>query len=72
MTPDGRLPAVFFDRDPSVVARDLLGCVVIRDAPEGIVSIRLVEVEAYGGLNDPGSHARHGRTARNAAMLMLC
>jgi DNA-3-methyladenine glycosylase len=32
------------------------------------VTLRLTEVEAYGGPEDPGSHARHGRTARNAAM----
>jgi DNA-3-methyladenine glycosylase len=30
--------------------------------------VRLTEVEAYGGPEDPGSHARHGLTARNASM----
>jgi DNA-3-methyladenine glycosylase len=29
---------------------------------------RLVEVEAYDGANDPGSHAFRGRTPRNASM----
>jgi DNA-3-methyladenine glycosylase len=32
------------------------------------VSIRLTEVEAYGGADDPGSHAYRRRTARNATM----
>ena len=45
-------------------ARTLLGQFLIRD---GVV-LRITEVEAYGGPEDSASHARHGRTARNAAM----
>jgi DNA-3-methyladenine glycosylase len=32
------------------------------------VAVRITEVEAYDGGNDPGSHAYKGRTARNAVM----
>ncbi len=32
------------------------------------VTLRITEVEAYGGSGDSASHARHGRTARNAPM----
>jgi len=32
------------------------------------VSLRLTEVEAYAGPDDPGSHAYRSRTARNAVM----
>ena len=32
------------------------------------VTVRLTEVEAYRGADDPGSHAHRGRTARNATM----
>jgi DNA-3-methyladenine glycosylase len=34
----------------------------------GDVALRLTEVEAYDGANDPGSHAHRGRTRRNAVM----
>ena len=46
------------------VAPLLLGAVLTA----GGVSVRLTEVEAYGGADDPGSHAFRRRTPRNAAM----
>ncbi|QAY64714.1 DNA-3-methyladenine glycosylase [Xylanimonas allomyrinae] len=50
------------------VARDLLGAWLVRRTAEGAVALRVTEVEAYDGENDPGSHAFRGRTARNATM----
>lgn len=67
------LPAVaraeWFARDALEVAPDLLGG-RLRAADEAgaVVVIRLTEVEAYRGSDDPGSHAFRGRTARNAVM----
>jgi DNA-3-methyladenine glycosylase len=58
------LPRAFYDRPVLAVARDLLGAVVVRDE----VHLRITEVEAYDGANDPASHAYRGRTARNAVM----
>lgn len=54
--------------DPLWVARNLLGCEVRSDSPEGRVAVRLVEVEAYRGDDDPASHCYRGRTERNAVM----
>ena len=50
------------------VARRLLGATVTSDLDGERVAARIVEVEAYGGEDDPASHAYRGRTARNASM----
>lgn len=58
----------WFARPVLDVARDLLGATLVRRTPEGEVRVRLVEVEAYDGPNDPGSHAYRGLSRRNATM----
>src|SRR5260370_36592556 len=50
------------------VARGLLGKVVAHRTPEGLTVGVIVEVEAYGGADDPASHAYAGQTARNSVM----
>lgn len=50
-------------------ARSLLGSRLLRVDPDGGRRLgRIVEVEAYVGEEDRASHARMGRTARNAPM----
>jgi DNA-3-methyladenine glycosylase len=63
-----RLDRAFFARDVLEVARDLVGCVVRHRAPDGVVAVRLSEVEAYAGESDPGSHAFRGPTPRTRVM----
>ncbi|WP_405579911.1 DNA-3-methyladenine glycosylase [Streptomyces sp. NBC_01190] len=58
----------FFDRPVLEIAPDLLGRVLVRETDDGPIELRLTEVEAYDGPNDPGSHAYRGRTDRNAVM----
>ncbi|MFL6204737.1 MAG: DNA-3-methyladenine glycosylase [Acidimicrobiales bacterium] len=59
-----RLGRRFYARDPRVVAPELLGKLLVR----GPRAARIVEVEAYCGPEDPGSHTYRGRTKRNATM----
>jgi len=54
----------FLARDSRRVAPELLNKVLVLGNRRG----RIVEVEAYAGAEDPGSHAYRGRTARNATM----
>ncbi|HUF13744.1 MAG TPA: DNA-3-methyladenine glycosylase [Longimicrobiales bacterium] len=64
------LPAAFYQRGAEVVARDLLGAVVVSDVGGVRTAGRIVETEAYLGAPDPASHAaeRIGRTTRNESM----
>ena len=62
------LPRGFYARSAIEVAPDLLGRDVVAASQAGIVRVRLVEVEAYLGSEDPGSHAFRGLTRRNATM----
>ena len=54
--------------DSLEAAPALLGAVISVAGSQGRVAIRLTEVEAYRGEEDPGSHAFRGRTARNTSM----
>jgi len=52
------------EQDVLLAAPALLGCYLVR----GEMKARIVEVEAYRGFEDPGSHAYKGQTPRNAVM----
>ena len=63
--PSTLLTAAFFNRDPRQVARALLGKLLIRKTPRGILAGRIVETEAYLGNDDAAAHSAAGKTARN-------
>lgn len=63
-----RLDRSYFYRDALMVAPDLVGKALVRKDNEGITSHTITEVEAYLGIEDKASHARFGKTARNAIM----
>ena len=58
----------FFVRSPKIVARELLGKVLMRRRKGERLSGRIVEMEAYPGLSDPASHAFRGQTSANAVL----
>ena len=58
----------FFARGTVEVAPDLLGKYLVRVWDGKRLVVRIVEVEAYRGSDDPASHAFRGRTPRNAPM----
>jgi DNA-3-methyladenine glycosylase len=61
------LPRAFYARDPVVVARALLGQRLVRVLNGQCVGGLICETEAYGGTDDPASHA-YRRTPRSAIM----
>ena len=62
------LPRSFYLDPPDVVARRLLGKLIRRRLDGQSLTGRIVELEAYLGLDDPASHSYIGKTARNAVL----
>ena len=58
----------FYNRDPVVVARELLGKLLLRRTRDGLCTGRIVETEAYLAQDDEACHASRGQTSRNATM----
>jgi DNA-3-methyladenine glycosylase len=59
------LPSAFYNRDPALVARELLGMHLhVHDQDGRVLVSRIVETEAYLGPHDPACHAVAGRTRR--------
>jgi len=58
----------FYERDTSMVARDLLGKALVKYERSEMVGGIIMETEAYYGPDDPASHAYHGKTPRSRIM----
>ena len=62
------LPRRFYTRETLTVAEKLLGRQLVRHTNNSQLVGKIVEVEAYRGSDDPGSHACRGMTPRNRLM----
>jgi DNA-3-methyladenine glycosylase len=54
--------------DPVSAARSLLGRLLVSTVGGVMTAVRISEVEAYGGDDDPASHGHRGMTERNRTM----
>ena len=50
------LPRAFYDRDPVIVAQELLGKQVVREEGDDVLTGIIVETEAYLAAQDPANH----------------
>jgi DNA-3-methyladenine glycosylase len=58
----------FFERRAEIVARDLIGCYLVRKLGRKLIKRRIMETEAYVGPHDLACHAARGRTSRTEPM----
>lgn len=64
-----KLENTFFARDTKQVAKDLVGCVLVRQFGNGETTrLQIKETEAYLGEKDEACHARYGKTKRTEVM----
>lgn len=66
-----RLPREFFTRDGLVVAKELLGKVLVHETSVGTIRGVITEVEAYMGIEDKGSHTYGGRRTNRTEPMFL-
>jgi len=62
------IKADFFRRETMVVAREILGKLLVRKVGGQRLSGRITEVEVYHGMDDLACHASRGRTVRTEVM----
>ena len=63
-----KLDRAFYARDAEILARDLIGTILVHRVDGEERRGRIVETEAYVGCHDLACHAAKGRTARTEVM----
>ncbi len=62
------LPRKFYERDARIVAKELLGQILVRVYKNNILAGKIVETEAYLGRDDPASVARRSKVPYSELM----
>lgn len=68
MEPDATVLKEILTGPPEDAAPRLLGTYLVSRVEDEEVTVRISEVEAYKGADDPASHAFRGETPRNSSM----
>lgn len=58
----------FFYKSPEIVAKELIGKIIVRDLGKKKLKAKIIECEAYFGKEDPASWARFGKRKDNSSM----
>ncbi|CAM3065051.1 DNA-3-methyladenine glycosylase [Sporolactobacillus spathodeae] len=63
------LPIDFYQRPTLELAKALLGCLLVKETPEGIASGYILETEAYLGAGDRAAHSFGNRHTKRTAIM---
>jgi len=63
-----KLTSNFYKRKTELLAKDLLGKILVRNISNKLLAGRIVETEAYLSNNDEASHSFRGKSNRNKVM----
>ncbi|MTT31197.1 DNA-3-methyladenine glycosylase, partial [Terrilactibacillus sp. BCM23-1] len=63
------LPQTFYEQPTLQLAESLLGCLLVKETPEGRCSGFIVETEAYMGANDRAAHSFGNRRTKRTEIM---
>ena len=63
------IPREFYNRDSIVVAKELLGKILVHEIGGKKISAKIVETEAYMGVNDKAAHSYGGRRTERVEVM---
>ncbi|MBV4418798.1 DNA-3-methyladenine glycosylase [Clostridium tyrobutyricum] len=64
-----KLTRDFYNRDTLIVAKDLLGKILVHNINGKSLSGKIVEVEAYKGISDKAAHSYNGRRTKRTEVM---